>query len=455
VYPDGVETEQASGYDVHTAQDFYGVLEQTAYDGGGDAPPPAFTDRVEGMFDYLVYVSDPGGCLPQNGDTDACASGATPGVADFFNRSDWKYVQSRGAKGALPAWAPAGGPSSMFPWAGQAVLRSGFHANATWAWFDVGPFGSSVHAHRDKLQVLLHARGAMLLADSGRFAYSGNDLSATLHTAYGRNTSAHNTLCVHTGPRAAGGSWCDQQDAPAVASAPVGNDTWEFTPASDWATGSQALWEGLGGAAAHTRSVLYTRGAFAVAPDGRYTDVGSGRDGDFLVVVDAITSDRPRHVSAAWHTHPNATAALNAASGVLTVGGASAATGRPLAAQACVVPAPGGGPVTPGWAAAALLRGQHANASTGVPWQGWYSAGYDDAWPAFTAEYRADVPGGKQPTYFAWLIVPTATDALHCGKSSITLLAVAPTHVTVSVTVASAGITNKQLTVRIAPPKAA
>ena len=51
------------------------------------------------------------------------------------------------------------------------AMRSAYDAGATWAWFDVGPYGSSGHAHRDKLTLNVHARGAMLLIDSGRFAY--------------------------------------------------------------------------------------------------------------------------------------------------------------------------------------------------------------------------------------------------------------------------------------------
>lgn len=35
------------------------------------------------------------------------------------------------------------GPSSLFPWAGQVVFRSGYDADATWAFFDIGPYGSS------------------------------------------------------------------------------------------------------------------------------------------------------------------------------------------------------------------------------------------------------------------------------------------------------------------------
>ena len=41
VYPDGVETEMASGYDMVTAGDFYTTL-QVLSDGGDRPPPPAF-----------------------------------------------------------------------------------------------------------------------------------------------------------------------------------------------------------------------------------------------------------------------------------------------------------------------------------------------------------------------------------------------------------------------------
>ncbi len=63
----------------------------------------------------------------------------------------------------------------------KVVFRSGFDRGATWGWFDVGPYGSSGHGHRDKLSLNVHAHGSMLLVDSGRFAYSGTDLSARLH----------------------------------------------------------------------------------------------------------------------------------------------------------------------------------------------------------------------------------------------------------------------------------
>ena len=70
----------------------------------------------------------------------------------------------------------------MFPYGGQAVLRSSWRSNATWAWFDVGPYGSSPHGHRDKLGLVVRGfGGSFFLTDSGRFAYAGNSTSALLY----------------------------------------------------------------------------------------------------------------------------------------------------------------------------------------------------------------------------------------------------------------------------------
>jgi hypothetical protein len=50
-YPDGVETEMASGYDMATAADFFGTL-QVIRNAGHLGPLPAgFVDRVEAMFE--------------------------------------------------------------------------------------------------------------------------------------------------------------------------------------------------------------------------------------------------------------------------------------------------------------------------------------------------------------------------------------------------------------------
>ena len=152
-------------------------------------------------------------------------------------------------------------------------MRSGFKPKSTWLWFDVGPYGSSIHAHRDKLSLTLHARGSMLLVDSGKFAYAGTDLSNTLHTQYARFTIAHNTLTF---------DGCDQKAEPPLATAPVPSSSVVFQPAMDSALGSMDLWDGLNGTAQHSRGLIYVR-----APDGQ-------SEGDFVCVVDHILSSKVR-----------------------------------------------------------------------------------------------------------------------------------------------------------------
>lgn len=74
VYPDGVETEMASGYDMGTAFDYYASL-QLNQKARLPPPPAAFYQRVEAMYNYGAYVADARGCLPMNGDSDLCGSG--------------------------------------------------------------------------------------------------------------------------------------------------------------------------------------------------------------------------------------------------------------------------------------------------------------------------------------------------------------------------------------------
>jgi hypothetical protein len=293
-------------------------------------------------------------------------------------------MATNGKSGTVPAAFATQGPSTLYPWAGQVAMRSGYASNATWAWFDVGPYGSSVHAHRDKLGLVVHARGSMLLADSGRFAYQGTDLSAQLHREYASFARAHNTLTI---------DGADQLPTPAVATAPVPAGSVVFVPDHDTAYGNMSAYDGLAGTATHTRGVYYQRAAAPTAEG----------DGDWLVVVDMLTSDRPRTLQATWHGHPNATdVSVDAATGVAVMGGVHRATGVPTTAQACVIPASGA--ATFRWENASLVRG--VTQAPGVAWQGWYSQDYDDAWAAPTFVYEASV---QAQAVTAWLIIPTAT----------------------------------------------
>lgn len=418
VYADGVETEQASGYDMDTALDFFNVLQLLAT-AGAAAPPPAFKAAAERMYEYGAYVADPLGCLPRNGDSDVCGHGYSEASTQYFNRSDWAFVHSNGKNGTVPPSNATHGPSAVFPWGGQVAMRSGFGAGATWAWFDVGPFGSSVHGHRDKLSLNVHARGAMLLVDSGRFAYSGTDLSAILHKAYARNATAHNTVTI---------DGCDQLPEPAVATEPLPAGAVTLTPASDDAYSSMTKYDTacLVGPATHSRAVHFARNTGAGG--------GAQDDGDYIVVVDVVASDRARSVQAYWHTHPNASAVeVNATSGVARVGGARW-SGEPLAAQACVIPATGGS----GWTGVKTVRG----AKPPDAYQGWFSTSYDDASPGTALVYEGHAVAGAG--VWAWLIVPSSNPR-SCNLDLVRVVASNLTHVTVEVELEGQGPRSLEL----------
>ena len=422
-YPDGVETEQSSGYHMASAADFFDTFAMLAR-AGAPPPPPAYAAGVERMFAYGALSADPSGCLPRNGDTDVCDAGYSAAAAALFNRSDWTYAASAGARGAPAPSDALTGPSRVWPWSGQVVLRSGWGAGATWAWFDVGPYASSGHGDRDCLSLNLHARGAMLLVDAGRFAYVGSDLSGVLRREYQKYARAHNTLIF---------DGCDQLPVPAVARAPLAPGAVRLAPGADAAYGSFSAYDPAclkGGAATHTRGVWYQR---AAAGDG---------DGDFLVVVDGVSVDRARGVEAFWHAHPNATQGILLAADSLaaTVGGATARF-EPTAAQACLVPArPAPGVQGAGaWASAAVAMGQARNDGRGLPWQGWFSGMYDDARAAPVATYAARVPAGR--TAFAWLIVPTGARA-PCAAHAAAIVGVARSGVVVQVSVGGAPSVN-------------
>ena len=405
VYPDGVETEQASGYDMATANDFYSSISAASI--GGIVAPASYRSAVEAMFNYGSYAADPQGCLPRNGDSDLCGSGYNQDVTDYFNRSDWEYVYSNGKSGTVPN--QVNGPSVVFPWAGQVILRSDYSQLATWIWFDVGPYGSSGHGHRDKLSLNLNARGSMLLADSGRFAYAGTDLSATLHVEYGRNASAHNTLVLDA---------CDQLPLPAVNTEPISINSYRLSQNNDTVFGSMSLYDNLVGKATHTRGVYFERGAWGSAPDG-----------DFAVVIDSIDSGgKDRTVMATWHTHPNATVVLDPITLIGKVTGVDASTGQLTEAQVCVIPAKNNV-----WSSSTIIRGQYQNKTNGLLWQGWYSQSYDDAWEASTLVYNGVVPAdSKSSQPFGWLLLPS-NQSLDCGSSSIDVLSVQGNVVSVSV----------------------
>jgi hypothetical protein len=69
-----------------------------------------------------------------------------------------------------------------------------------------------------------------------------------------------------------------------------------------------------------------------------------------------------------------------------------------------------------------------------APYQGWFSASYDDAQPASTLVYGGRAAGGAAGVW-AWLLVPSAA-ARDCAGDAARVVGANATHVVVGVTLA-------------------
>lgn len=268
VYGDGAQTELTSHYHITALNNF--ELFKEICDRANRQLPVFFNQTLEKMQNYLASTMRPNGTgiLNNDGDLDNNRQRIVK-AAHTYGRDDWKFVATNGQEGPKPEM----GPSFFFPWAGQLISRSGYDADAHWSFFDIGPWGSG-HQHNDKLNIAVSAYGRDLLVDAGRFAYTGE--VAAKFRRYATGSQGHNVLLF---------DGKGQGPGVPVTSSPVSDKDYLITDEYDFARGSFDHFIDLEGTCNHTRTLFYSRG-------------------DFWVVVDQVSTDRPRKVEALWHWHP-------------------------------------------------------------------------------------------------------------------------------------------------------
>lgn len=273
VYSDGAQTELTSHYHRGALSNFERFANRAGKN--GVELPPVWTETLENMWNYLAYTMRPDGYGALNNDSDRDYNrDSILAAADRYEREDWRYIATNGTEGVESLDTA----STIFPWAGHAVFRSGWDADAEWLFFDYGPFGTG-HQHYDKLHLSLSAYGRDLLVDSGRFTYAGGPWRYHF-----KGTAAHNTLLIDG----------REQLAYAKRSIEPTGSTWKrFLGESDdrWMTGyARGVFDGgyeeIEAEVTHTRVVTQQR------------NIG-------YIVVDKVETDRPRKVTALWHFHPD------------------------------------------------------------------------------------------------------------------------------------------------------
>ena len=269
VYPDGVQTELTSSYH-HVALSNFNLFAEICKK-NNVVLPEYYTRTLEAMYNYLALTMRPDGYGLLNNDADQIDNrGSVAEAAKEYNRPDWIFITTNGKEGSKPA----GGPSCLFPYAGQLISRSDFGTDAQYSFFDIGPWGTG-HQHNDKLHISVAAFGRDFLVDAGRFAYRG--ATADKFRKYATGSWGHN-LVIPDGKGEANG-------IPRTET-PLSEDLYLLSTNFDYGSGTFDRYAGLEGFFSQTRSVVYVRGKF-------------------WVVADRLKTDRPRTVETLWHWHPD------------------------------------------------------------------------------------------------------------------------------------------------------
>lgn len=269
VYDDGVQTELTSSYHYVALINF--IQFQELCRNANEPLPGYFNETIEKMYNYLAYTIRPDGYGILNNDADRDYNRKTVlDAASEYHRDDWKYIATNGKSGTKPN----GGPSSVFPWAGHLISRSGYDSKAHWSFFDIGPWGSG-HQHNDKLHISVAAFGRDLLVDGGRFAYRGE--VADKFRRYARGSQSHNVIMV---------DGKGQLPGPKLAEQPLSENHFKITSEFDYAWNSFNKFIEVEGEFNHTRALFYVRQ-------------------NFWIVVDRITTGNPHEIEVLWHWHPD------------------------------------------------------------------------------------------------------------------------------------------------------
>ena len=185
VYPDGAQWELAPGYHLFCLDRFdlaFQLAQQTSQE-----VPEGFGNRLESMYEYIMWLIKPDGTAPAFSDSHPGLSlrGILKQGANRFDRKDMLYVATNGKEGTPPDHR-----SHHHRWAGYSIMRSGWDSDALYLAFDGGPVGTG-HQHDDMLSFVLSAYGRHFIIDPGPHIYTNDKWRL-----YAVSTFAHSTVLV-------------------------------------------------------------------------------------------------------------------------------------------------------------------------------------------------------------------------------------------------------------------
>jgi hypothetical protein len=272
-YPDGSYKELSNHYQRVVLVNTQRFLQLLAHLDPDYRQRPV-TRHIESMWDFFARSMRPDGTGPLNNASDL-ENNATfvLEAARFFDREDWHFMATGGREG-LP---PEGTPSVLFPWAGQAFLRSDWTPKAHWVYFDAGPYGTA-HQHVDRMHVSASLHGQALLVDTGRYLYRPGSFKD-----YFQGPAGHNVIRIDGQPA---------RQAPRQTSAPLRTAFHADETVAYAAARSLFFPDDTRVPLSSVSPIPWTR---SLLLDKR----------GFLIVVDHLVTFLPQAVSTQWHFHPS------------------------------------------------------------------------------------------------------------------------------------------------------
>lgn len=184
VYPDGAQMELSTGYHQVSRGNFMRALDPAQRN--GITVPAEYLSKLKRMYWYNLYAMQPNGMLPPLNDSgDTAVKGSLEEAYRVWGDEEFLWGATLGAQGK-----PVSFTSYFFPWAGWAIMRSGWEADARYLLCEIGPYGTG-HQHEDKLGIYLFAYGRPLLTEAGTYSYDRSKWRR-----YVLATAAHNTIMV-------------------------------------------------------------------------------------------------------------------------------------------------------------------------------------------------------------------------------------------------------------------
>jgi hypothetical protein len=348
-YPDGAYKELTNHYQ-HIVVDSLERMLAILHAAGRHNPE--LEARAEKMWDYYAEVMRPNGDGPLNSASDVEYNrNNVRDAAKVHRREDWAYIASAGETGMMPDIPP----SRFFPFAGHALMRSGWKKDSQWAFFDIGPHGTA-HQHNDRLHFDLSLGVDDILIDCGRYTYQPGPWRD-----YFSGPAAHNIILVNgKGPVPPPLSVTEPLPVTAI----ITDDYDFFAATNDYAADPMT---GQGGAK-HTRSFFYKRGSY-------------------WIVTDCVQAYGENTVESLWHFHPTVEVTRLADGEIRAAAEHSALRIRTLAAP------------EQNWR---MVRGEEN------PIQGWFSREYNARRPASAGIAQSTI---RSPQVFIRLLYPEGMEA--------------------------------------------